>query len=160
VTWQQRPVVQPKSIPEGGGGFSGPPVFNGSNGAIPYVVGRDSLIYVTTNGGQSFHPVYPPGRPKPWMEDIVSSSIWRLWYGKTILATDNAGRTWFTVRSDTVLQTNAYGPGAPRGGIVQFGSTNGGWLTVNRYDPNSLLLRTTDGGRRWRKVVVPGTKKL
>jgi photosystem II stability/assembly factor-like uncharacterized protein len=160
VTWLDRTVAQPSSVPEGGGGFSGSPVFDGSNGAMPYSVGTDSEIYVTANGGQSFHPVDPPGKAKQWMEDIVSPFIWRLTYGKTILGTDNGGKTWFTLTSNTVLQTNDYAKGAPPGGIVQFGSTNDGWLTENQYDPNSVLLRTTDGGRQWRKVAVPGTKKF
>jgi photosystem II stability/assembly factor-like uncharacterized protein len=160
VTWLNRTVEQPSSVPEGGGGFSGPPVFAGLNGAVPYSVGTDSEVYVTENGGVSFHPVYPPGKPRQWMEDIVSPFIWRLTYGKTILGTDDGGRTWFTLTSDTVLQTHDYTKGAPPGGIVQFGSTSDGWLTENQYDMNSVLLRTTDGGRQWHKVIVPGTKKL
>jgi photosystem II stability/assembly factor-like uncharacterized protein len=159
-TWLDRTVVQPASVPEGGGGFTGPPVFDGADGAIPYTVGQDSEVYVTNNAGVSFHPVYPPGKPRQWMEDIVSPFVWRLTYGKTVLATDNGGRSWFTLTSRTVLQTNNYAPGSPTGGIVRFGSANDGWLTENEGDTNSVLLRTTDGGRRWRKVVVPGTKKL
>lgn len=159
-SWFERPVVQPKSVPEGGGGFSGPPVFEGLNGAVPYGVGRDSEIYVTENGGQSFHPVYPPGKPRQWTEDIVSPFVWRLTYAKTVLGTDDGGKSWFTLTSNTVLQTNEYTKGAPPGGIVQFGSTSDGWLTENQYDTNSMLLRTTDGGRQWHKVVVPGVETL
>jgi photosystem II stability/assembly factor-like uncharacterized protein len=158
-TWTEQPVVPPTSVPEGGGGFSGPPVLSCSNGAIPYSVGRDSEIYVTNNGGRSFHPVYPPGKPRQWMEDIVSPSIWRLSYGTQILGTNNGGHTWFTVTSKTVLQTTNYSKSAPPGGLVQFSTTRDGWLTENLYDTNSVLLRTTDGGRQWKKVVVPGIKK-
>jgi photosystem II stability/assembly factor-like uncharacterized protein len=159
-SWFERPVVQPKSVPEGGGGFAGPPVFAGSKGAIPYVVGRDSEVYVTENGGRTFHPVYPPGKPKQWAEDIMSPLIWRLTYGKTILGTDNGGNTWFTLTSNTVLEANDYTKGAPPGGLVQFGSTSDGWLTENRYDTNSIVLRTDDGGRQWHTDVVPGTKRF
>jgi photosystem II stability/assembly factor-like uncharacterized protein len=158
--WYVRPVVQPSSIPEGGGGFSGPPVFDGLNGAIPYTVGTLSEVYVTNNGGLTFHPVYPPDQRKRWVEDVASPTMWRLTYGKEILATDNAGKSWFTVESNTVLQTNDYGSLTAPGGIVRFSTANDGWLTENGGASNSLLLRTTDGGREWRKVVVPGTKKL
>lgn len=156
LTWWGRNVVQPSSVPEGGGGFSGPPVFSGAHGAIPYVVGRDSEIYVTSDGGRSFHPVYPPGKLRPWSEDIVSPFIWRLTYGKEILGTNDGGRTWFTVSSDTVLQSDD----SPQGGLVQFSTSGVGWLLENQYDVNSKLLRSTDGGRQWRKIFVPGTKKL
>ncbi|MGD0851943.1 MAG: hypothetical protein ABSA07_01130 [Acidimicrobiales bacterium] len=158
--WTERPVVQPSAVPEGGGGFSGPPVFDGLNGAVPYSVGTLSEVYVTNNGGLTFHPVYPPDRRKRWVEDIASPTIWRLTYGKEILATNDAGKSWFTVTSDTVLQTNDYGSLTAPGGIVQFTTPNDGWLTENEAAVHSLLLRTTDGGRRWRTVFVPGTKRL
>jgi photosystem II stability/assembly factor-like uncharacterized protein len=156
LTWWGRNVVQPSSVPEGGGGFSGPPVFSGAHGAIPYVVGRDAEIYVTSDGGQLFHPVYPPGKLKPWSEDLVSPLVWRLTYGKEILGTNDGGRTWFTVSSDTVLQSDD----SSKGGQVQFATSGVGWLLENQYDVNSKLLRSTDGGRKWEKVIVPGTKKL
>ena len=160
LTWWERNVVQPSSVPEGGGGYTGPPVFSGADGAIPYSVGRDSEIYVTSDGGQSFHPVYPPGKLKQWSEDIVSPFVWRLTDGKEILGTNNGGRTWFTVGSDTVLQTDEYSRSAPPGGLVQFSTPSVGWLLENQYDANSKLLRSGDGGHRWKEIIVPGTKKL
>jgi|GEM_PF-4291949 len=157
VTWAERNVVQP-TMPLGGGGFTGPPVFIGSKGAVPYGGGNYSAVFVTDNGGQSFHPVYPPGKPRQWAVDIISPSQWRLTYGKEILATDNGGTSWFTVTSNTVLRNTSYVKGAPPGGLVDFVSTSDGWLTENTVD--SLLLRTNDGGHQWRAVAVPGTKKL
>jgi photosystem II stability/assembly factor-like uncharacterized protein len=156
ATWDVRPVVQPSSVPEGGGGFSGPPVFAGSKGAIPYAVGNVSEIYVTDNGGRSFHPVYPPGKPKRWAEDIVSPTTWRLMSGTEILATDNAGASWFTLTSKTVLQSD----GVTEGGTVQFATAKDGWVIEDPDGTSSRLLRTSDGGRLWRKVTVPGTKRL
>lgn len=158
VTWTSRKVTQPRSVPEGGGGFTGPAEFAGSNGAIPYEVGPHSEVYVTNNGGESFHPVYPPGKPKPWAEDIVSPTEWRLTYGKEILGTNNGGSTWFKVTSDTVLQVTDYKKGSPPGGILEFANHVEGWLMENRYNPNSMLLGTTDGGRTWHEIVVLGTK--
>jgi hypothetical protein len=49
---------------------------------------------------------------------------------------------------------------SPQGGLVQFSTSGVGWLLENQYDVNSKLLRSTDGGRQWRKIFVPGTKKL
>jgi photosystem II stability/assembly factor-like uncharacterized protein len=160
LSWVVQHVTQPSSVPVGGGGFTGQPVFVGAKGAIPYTVGNHSAVYVTDNGGQSFDPVYPPGKPKQWTEDIVSPSLWRLTHGKEILATNNAGTSWFRKTSSTVLQTTDHVKGAPPGGLVQFTTRNDGWLTYDPYGPKPLLLRTTDGGRQWRTVVVPGTEKL
>lgn len=157
VTWTSRTVAQPRSVPEGGGGFTGPAEFVGPDGAIPYAVGPQSAVYVTNDGGESFHPVYPPGKPKPWAEDIVSPTEWRLTYGKEIEGTNNGGSTWFKVTSSTVLQVTNYKKGSPPGGIVEFTNHVDGWLIENRYNPNSTLLGTTDGGRTWHEIVVPGT---
>jgi photosystem II stability/assembly factor-like uncharacterized protein len=153
VTWAERNVTQPR-VPIGGGGFTGPPVFVGSKGAVPYGGGSYSAVFVTDNGGQSFHPVYPPGKPRQWSVDVISPSQWRLTYGKEILATNNAGTSWFIVTSNTVLRSDSYAKGAPTGGIVEFTTPNDGWLTENTA--NSLLLRTNDGGRKWNIVKVPG----
>jgi hypothetical protein len=43
---------------------------------------------------------------------------------------------------------------------MQFSTVSDAWLLENQYDVNSKLLRSTDGGRQWVKVIVPGTKKL
>lgn len=160
VTWAEQNVTQPSPVPLGGGGFIGLPVFNGAKGAVAYGGGSYSAVFVTVNGGQSFHPVYPPGKFRMWAVDILSPQQWRLTYGKEILATNNGGSSWFTVTSNTVLVTTgfvkgSYVKGAPPGGLVDFVSPNDGWFTENTANP--LLLRTNDGGRKWRIVTVPGT---
>jgi photosystem II stability/assembly factor-like uncharacterized protein len=159
VTWTARNVVQPR-LTVGGGGFTGPPVFSGAKGAVPYAGGSYSAVFVTNNGGESFHPVYPPGKPRTWAVDLVSPTQWRLTNGKEILATNNAGTSWFSIVSNTVLQNSSYVKGESPGGLVDFVSADDGWLTENQYDANSRLLRSTDEGRLWRKVGVPGTKRL
>ena len=158
VTWTARRVLPPRSVPEGGGGFTGPAQFAGSDGAIPYEVGQRSAVYVTNDDGESFHPVYPPGKLRPWKEDIVSPTEWRLTYGKEILGTNNGGSTWFEVTSNTVLQATDYLKGSPPGGIVEFTNHVDSWLFENPYSLHSTLLHSTDGGSTWRAIVVPGTK--
>jgi photosystem II stability/assembly factor-like uncharacterized protein len=159
-TWVGRDVSQPSSVPEGGGGFWGPPVFDRLNGAVSYSVGHDSLVYVTHDGGRSFLPVYPPGKARQWKVDIVSASIWRLTRGEDILATDNAGRSWFTVMSNLVLENNDYRKGEAPGGNVEFVTRSVGWLLEDPWGSNPSILRTVDGGRQWEQLVVPGTRKL
>jgi photosystem II stability/assembly factor-like uncharacterized protein len=160
TTWVERNVIQPSSIPEGGGGFWGAPVFSGLNASVSYEVGHDSLVYVTHDGGRSFQPVYPPGRARPWKVDIVSPSIWRLTLGKEILATDNAGRSWYRATSDLVLVNVDYLKGEPPGGNVEFTTKSAGWFLEDPWGSNPPILRTVDGGRQWVKLAVPGTAKL
>ncbi|HEY5265268.1 MAG TPA: hypothetical protein VIJ40_00480 [Acidimicrobiales bacterium] len=160
VTWAPQKVEEPSPVPLGGGGFTGLPVFNGLRGAVTYGGGSYSAIYVTSDGGRSFHPVYPPGKRLPWAIDLVTATQWRLTYQKEILETNNGGASWFDLTSDTVLMNPSYVKGAPPGGLVVFDNTNDGWLIENQYSSNSSLLRTTDEGRQWHKVRVPGTQKL
>lgn len=159
TTWKPLNVRQPP-LTRGGGGFTGPAVFSGSWGAVPYVGGASyTAIFVTTNGGASFRPAYPPGAPRRWDVDLVSSSVWRLTYGKEILGTNDAGGTWFTLRSSTVLTAiNFNGEGAP-GGTVQFVGRAKGWFTEDPYGTHTALLHTSDDGRRWRTINVPGVTK-
>lgn len=159
TTWKPLYVRQPPLTP-GGGGFTGPPVFSGSWGAVPYVGGASySAIFVTTNGGTSFRPAYPPSTPRPWNVDLVSPSVWRLTYGKVILGTNDAGGTWFALKSSTVLTAiNFNGKGAT-GGTVQFVSRTRGWFTSDPFGTHTTLLHTSDDGRQWRMVNVPGVTK-
>ena len=157
VTWTERHVTPPSSVRAGGGGFTGPPVFVGLAGAVPYSVGNYSAVYATGDGGESFHLVHPPGTPRQWAVDIVSPTIWRLSFGREILATDNAGRYWFTLTSDTVLKSTSDARGSPPGGTVDFTSQSEGWLVENAYSPHSKLLHTTDEGRVWNSIALPGT---
>lgn len=103
-------------------------MFDGMNAAVSYAVGHDSLVYVTHDGGRSFLPVYPPGGARQWKVDIVSASIWRLTQGNDILATDDAGRSWFRVKSDLVLENNDYLKGEAPGGTVEFTTKTSGWF--------------------------------
>ena len=44
---------------------------------------------------------------------------------------------------------------------MQFSTPSVGWLLENQYDANSKSApRSSDGGHRWKEIIVPGTKKL
>jgi hypothetical protein len=73
---------------------------------------------------------------------------------------DRTGRVWTTVGAGTQwAEAPAVGTGA--GLALSFGSTNGGSLTLRGYpaEPGaSYVLRTSDGGRRWRpQRIATGT---
>ncbi len=152
VTWVSRTVPTPRAYSEGGG-FVGTPTFSGRRGAVGYAGGRYSLVYVTTNDGLSFHRVYPPGKLRPWSINVLSATRWRLAFRNEILGTNNGGTTWFTVTSDANKIVKPLRYAAPNPDI-RFVTGNKGWLTTQ----NDRLLRTTDGGRKWTVVSVPGTK--
>jgi len=151
VTWVSRAATTPKPYSEGGG-FVGTPKISGRRGAVGYEGGRFTLIYVTTDGGLSFYPVYPPGKLRPWSINVLSPTRWRLAFRNQILSTNSGGETWFTVASDAneIVKPLQYSSPNPD---ISFVTGSKGWLTTQ----NHRLLRTTDGGRRWTLVKIPAT---
>lgn len=87
---------------------------------------------------------------------MISPTQWRLTLGRQILGTNDAGASWFTVTSSTVLHVTTYQPGAPPGGVVTFTTASDAWLLENAGGSNAVLLRSSNGGRSWRRVAVPG----
>jgi photosystem II stability/assembly factor-like uncharacterized protein len=114
-------------------------VFSGSRGAVAYSYGSYSLVYVSDNSGLSIHPVYPPGRRRAWTVNILSPRQWRLAYKSTILGTNDAGKSWFTVTSNASQDSKPkqYASLAPD---IEFTTGSRGWL-----EQNNTLLRTVDG---------------
>ena len=106
------------------------PVFDGDVGAVGLDVdlqGETSIVYRSTDGGDSWRPVVPPGRPRDWLVDIVSGSTWKLADGRTILTTTNGGQSWRAATSN--LATSA-------GDHLDFVTARAGW-----YTPYSAPLR-------------------
>jgi photosystem II stability/assembly factor-like uncharacterized protein len=154
-------VTQPSPLVGGGSDFFGPVVLSGRQGAVAFGEGGFSLIYVTSDGGQTFTPVYPPGPERPWAVDIVSPTVWRLAMRNEILGTNNAGATWFDVTGNAfalpgIRHSQRWGDGAPSS--LNFTSPSFGWLSW--FNGNgSIVLATRNGGRTWSQLTVPGTGK-
>lgn len=136
------------------------PVLVGKDGAIGYDFSTPSawrtVVYVTSDGGASWHAVVPPGPARHWTADLITPSLWRLVSGDEILATDDAGHTWRTVHSNTSfngkLVTGYNLSTAP----VRYVTGEVGWIctwsgTTGAYS----LWRTTDGGSVWRQISIP-----
>ena len=151
-TWTARPLaplpafyrVSPN---DGFAQWDSPPVFDGKVGAVGLDVdlhGETSIVYRSTDGGDSWRPVVPPGRPRDWSVDIVSGLTWKLVAGRTILTTTNGGQSWRAATSNL-----AFSPGDR----LDFVTARTGWYTP--YDSGALY-RTTDGGRTWAGVALPG----
>jgi hypothetical protein len=154
ATWTDRPATPPMPS-RYGSEFTRAPVFSGPRGAVAFATGNESLVYVTDNGGHSFTAVYPPERARAWCVDVVTPLQWRFAYRNMILATNDGGKSWFAFTDDArkPVVLDRYGPDAPD---VTFANNRQGWLTWDEGN-GFLLMRTTDGGREWKLLEVPGT---
>jgi photosystem II stability/assembly factor-like uncharacterized protein len=147
-----RVVRHPVPIGDGGAWFSAP-IVAGGKGAVSLFIGggpkvrSETVVFRSTNGGRVWRAVTTPGPATHWVADIVTPTRWHLVSGRTVLSSDDGGRTWSTIKSDKRLTTSAVAPG------IDFVTPRVGWdIASGGPDP----LRTTDGGRIWRRVPLPG----
>jgi len=103
-----------------------------------------SVVYHSTDGGARWIKVRPPGRARGYDVDILTPSIWRLIAGRTVLGTDNAGRTWTRITANVALSKS-----------VLFATTNVGWDLGASYGGGNNVRHTIDGGRHWTTIHVP-----
>jgi len=153
ATWVRRDVTAPSGSLEGGSGFAGSPVLAGANGAVGYTISGPAprtVVYVSTDAGASWHPLTPPGRAQAWLVDAMTPLVWRLFDGDRILATDNGGQSWREITSDVGFKLY-YTYDSPTPPVVDFVTDEVGWVV------STSLWRTTDEGRTWRRLAVPGT---
>ena len=118
-------------------------MFDGEVGAVGLDVdlhGETSIVYRSTDGGDSWRPVVPPGRPRDWSVDIVSGLTWKLADGRaTILTTTNGGQSRRAATSNLAFSS---------GDHLDFVTARAGWYTP--YDSAALPERPMwpDVGRR------------
>lgn len=155
-TWAVEHVMSaPGNLDDGGSGFTGQPVLAGQNGAVGYTIdsARGTVVYVTADGGRHWHPVIPPGPAEPWIVDTLTPTRWRLVNGNQILLTDDGGRTWRTVTTNHSFSL-FYAFDSPTPPVVDFATSKVAWI---QNPVARTLWRTTDGGRRWKRIAIPGT---
>lgn len=163
-TWWQRQVA-PAPAARGGGNFGGVfvgrPVLDGRYGAVGYYdqerLGSRTIVYVTSDGGLSWHPVTPPGPPAPWLADTLTARRWRLFDGNRILETSNAGRSWQTITTNHDFSTLYYSYNSPTPPVADFLTSSTGWVVQDDPAGNNTLWRSTDGGHSWAQIKVRGT---
>ena len=149
-SWVRRGVASPPGpLPDGS--YFQPKVQQfGRVAVVGLEVGSHTVVYVSTNGAASFHPVAIPGSPRYWIVDAVSATTWRLVAGNEVLATNNGGKSWTTRTTNVKFKLfGAYR--SPEPPSVYFATGRIGWA-----DETSSIWRTTDGGDHWREVAVPG----
>lgn len=153
VTWINRTVNVPRKLFGGGAAFDGTPVLEGLRGAVGCTYYPVSFICVSSDGGRSFQVVKPPGKGTDWNVDVITPEQWKLVQGDRVLSTMNGGRSWSAVVDNEHFDLNAglslQSPVTPS---VHFVSDDVGWLV----DGYTSLLRTTDGGKIWNSISIPG----
>jgi len=150
TTWVQRLNAAPKGVIDGGSDFQGAPVTSGSHVAVSFTAFSPtrSLVYVSNDDGRTFAPVSVPVRGRQVLQDLLTASSWKVFWGHTIDETTNAGQTWHSVVSNVDI-TSLYSPQSGLPTAVDFLNAKVGWLT------SSTLWRTVDGGATWTRLRIP-----
>jgi photosystem II stability/assembly factor-like uncharacterized protein len=141
--WTKRSVSR-RGVPRPTAGtLVAAPISVGTNAAASVALGgykqvrSQTLIFSSTNNtGHDWRAVVPPGPRIAWGADVVTPTVWRLSLNRTILATNNAGRTWTKIRSNKRLTTSTQST------AVDFVTPQVGWDT-DSGGPD--LLYTTNG---------------
>jgi len=150
TTWVQRRNAAPKGVIDGGSDFQGAPVTSGAHVAVGFTAFSPtrSLVYVSDDSGRTFAPVSVPVRGHQVLQDLLTASSWKVFWGHTIYETNNAGRTWHSVASNVDV-TSLYSAQSGLPTAVDFVNAKVGWLT------SSTLWRTVDGGATWTRLHIP-----
>jgi hypothetical protein len=159
-TWAARTVATAPGSASGGM-FAGVPTIEGRYGAVGYSNfgphGPETIVYASEDGGLSWRPVIPPGKPEQWLVDTLTAQRWRLVYGQQILATDNAGRTWRTIGTNHRFPALFSQLFSEFNLPVRFATAETGWVEQQNPAGLNTLWRTSDGGSDWQRVAIPGT---
>jgi photosystem II stability/assembly factor-like uncharacterized protein len=153
VSWVCRGVARPPGSLDAGSYFQPKVQQFGKVAVVGLQVGAHTVVYASTDGAATFHPVVIPGTPRYWTVDTVSATSWRLVAGNHVLATDNGAKSWSWSTSNVKFNLLG-GYGSPTPPAVDFATLRIGWVVET-----SSIWRTTDGGHEWLKVAVPGTGK-
>jgi photosystem II stability/assembly factor-like uncharacterized protein len=148
VRWHLQHLVPPLSSPGGRPttwSFSHPTFF-GDAGVLPALVDQSLTLYLTHDGGATWSPTRPlPDRDLtgPHVVVLDPRHIWAV-VGATLFFTPDTGRHWRTLAGH--LPLSAWFP-------VDFVNTGTGFALSGYTDQRrAYLLKTTNGGRTWRRI--------
>ncbi|SRR5712692_598303 len=161
-TWSQGVVSQPPPASQFGNVPQGPFMF-GRSGLIAFwnADGTGLSVYKTSDGGLTWSaPRSTPGR---WLAPLDMSAWWVVDATGRLLRTTDGGNSWQSVLTDLLsLQPAATLVSVtPVGNGGLWGLATDGFVTEQlqggvRLIPNSVMVRSTDGGAHWSLVKLPG----
>ena len=125
----------------------GTPTVNGAAMAVRFDVGGDAAIATSTDGGETWRTQLVGDYPEQWSVDLIDPVDWILTDGKVLKATDDAGLHWRTWTPSVKMKDPL---GTPL--TLDFISPLEGWAVPGGNGGN--LWWTTDGGARWKQVVI------
>lgn len=149
-TWLPVSVAPVTGQLDGGSGW-GTPVLAGTDAAEVLHADQPArtIIYRSRDSGSTWDRVIAPTDHRSWLVDLVTATDWRLIDGNALLGTDNAGATWFRL-----TMSHSFSPASLAGlpSTHIFITADGGY--INAVDG---AWHTSDGGRTWERITVPGT---
>jgi photosystem II stability/assembly factor-like uncharacterized protein len=149
LTWQSQVLPGTEGILYQSPTISPPVFFSSSAGYLVFFQGTfgQSVLYTTTDGGQSWapHPLpLPPGGITP---TVYFQSLDNGWIisgdGRLLYQTTDGGLHWTTYFPTPVLKEV---------GSIGFIDSQRGLAEAISSNNQSVLLQTTDGGRTWQQI--------
>ena len=114
-----------------------------------------STLVATTDGGQTWTPVYPVAPADPTSAKLVGSEFWvalgTVANPSSILMRDDDKQGWRVVGSLPELPPSYFSRS------ISFIDRKNGWAAADGYEEQqqvTRLYRTTDGGRTWREIAT------
>jgi photosystem II stability/assembly factor-like uncharacterized protein len=149
LTWQSQVLPGTEGVLYQTPSTTVPIFFSARAGYLVFFQGSTgrSVLYTTTDGGQSWAPHSLPQPPGGLTPTVYFQSLDNGWIisqdGSLVYQTTDRGLHWTTYRSTPALKEV---------GSVDFIDSQRGFAEAISSNSQSVLLQTTDGGRTWQQI--------
>ena len=145
-TWRHQDLTIPAEYPRAQLVVDPPHFFSQQDGVLPvniFSLDKSCVIfYVTYDAGKTWNPTALPGISGVY--SLISMEDIRVWDGKTLMVTQDGGKTWQRIKPNVNLNQMI--------SQVDFVSKDTAWVIATDADGKVKLLDTTDGGNTWTPV--------
>jgi photosystem II stability/assembly factor-like uncharacterized protein len=149
LTWQSQVLPGTEGVLYQSPSTSLPIFFSARDGYLVFFQGSTgrSVLYTTTDGGQSWAPHSLPQPPGGLTPTVYFQSLDNGWIisqdGSLVYQTTDGGLHWTTYRPSPALKEV---------GSIGFIDAQRGFAEAISSNNQSVLLQTTDGGRTWQQI--------
>jgi photosystem II stability/assembly factor-like uncharacterized protein len=148
LTWRPQVLPGTEGVTYQSPATSPPTFFSARDGYLLFFQGSTgSVLYTTTDGGQSWAPHSLPQLPGGLAPTVYFQSLANGWIisgdGSLVYQTTDGGLHWTTYRPTPALKEV---------GSVGFIDSQRGLAEAISPNNQSVLLQTTDGGRTWQQI--------